>query len=212
MRRSWSIRLALGLVVPAMVGGFLGRPHGGAAALPRTPPSRATGLAFAPEVQPLDRRAVLDAIAAARPEARRLVAGVAGWTTIAVGPVGNGAVGLTEGGRGNYLVTLDLGRVSRENGVRGIRRLVLHELGHVVENALVPAPLAASLDAGIPPGYTCDPGVADGACAAREERFAETFAKWATGDLGVDIHLGYKVPPPASLDEWGKPLAALAAG
>jgi hypothetical protein len=210
VHRSWPIRLALGVLVPLVLGVMLGRPHGRAAASPPVPPPRATGFAFAPGVQPLDRRAVLDAVASARPEARRLVARVAGWTTIAVGPVSRGAVGLTQGGRGNYLVTLDLGRVSRQNGVRGIRRLVLHELGHVVESALVPPALAASLDAGIPAGYTCDPGVADGACAARQERFAETFAKWATGDLGVDIYLGYKVPPPASLEDWGRPLAALA--
>lgn len=182
----------------------------GAGALPPVPAPRASGLAFAPDVQPLDRQAVLDAIAAARPEARRLVDRVAGWTTIRVGPVGGTAVGLTQGGRGRYLVTLDLARVSHDNGVRGIRRLVLHELGHVVDDALVPPALDAQLDAGIPAGYQCDPGVADGACAARPERFAETFAKWATDDIGIDVYLGYKVPPPPSLDDWARPLAALA--
>ena len=39
------------------------------------------------------------------------------------------------------------------------------------------------------------------------ERFAESFAKWATGDIGVDLYLGYKVPPPDDLAGWGAPLA-----
>lgn len=48
-----------------------------------------------------------------------------------------------------------------------------------------------------------------GGCASREERFAETFAKWATNDIGLNLYIGYKVPPPASLDAWGTPLAAV---
>jgi hypothetical protein len=34
----------------------------------------------------------------------------------------------------------------------------------------------------------------------------------ATGDIGVDIYLGYKVPPPnMPLDAWGTPLSGLGA-
>jgi hypothetical protein len=199
------------LLVLALLAGvtLLSRPRDGGAALPPIPAPRAGGLAFEASVAPLDRQAVLDAIAAARPEARRLVARVVGWVTIRVAAVGGASVGRTEGGRGGYLVTLDLGRVSRANGERGIRRLVLHELGHVIDDALVPPLLRRQLDAAIPPGYACDPGARDGACAAREERFAETFAKWATGDIGVDIYLGYRIPPPPSLDAWAAPLVAL---
>ena len=37
---------------------------------------------------------------------------------------------------------------------------------------------------------------------------AESFAKWATGDIGVDVNLGYAIPPPEpSLGSWGRPLA-----
>ena len=59
--------------------------------------------------------------------------------------------------------------------------------------------------------------VVDGAAVgrvtiSRDERFAESFAKWASGDIGVDLYLGYKVPPPDDLANWGAPLAALAAG
>ena len=69
----------------------------------------------------------------------------------------------------------------------------------------------ARLEAGIPAGYGCDQGIA-GACAAPSERFAESFAKWATGDIGVDLYIGYKVPPPGpTLDAWGAPLERLAA-
>ena len=60
-------------------------------------------------------------------------------------------------------------------------------------------------------GYGCDEGVS-GACADEAERFAESFAKWALGDIGVNLEIGYKVPPPsAPLDVWGAPLARLAA-
>jgi hypothetical protein len=41
---------------------------------------------------------------------------------------------------------------------------------------------------------------------------AESFAKWALGDIGINLEIGYKVPPPsAPLDVWGAPLARLAA-
>ncbi|MEA2305047.1 MAG: hypothetical protein QOH43_2327, partial [Solirubrobacteraceae bacterium] len=86
-----------------------------------------------------------------------------------------------------------------------------HELGHVVDRALVPATTAATLDAGIPRGWGCDDGVT-GTCATTAERFAESFWKWASGDIGIGMWLGYKVPPPGpSLDAWGAPLAALGA-
>ena len=45
-----------------------------------------------------------------------------------------------------------------------------------------------------------------GACAPPKERFAETFAKWATGDIGLNVPLGYKVLPPDSLEDWGAQL------
>ncbi|MBW3611907.1 MAG: hypothetical protein KY438_10340, partial [Actinobacteria bacterium] len=58
-----------------------------------------------------------------------------------------------------------------------------------------PDDVIAALDAGIPAGWECDGGHS-GACAAVPERFAESFAKWATGDIGVDLYIGYRVPPP----------------
>ena len=35
------------------------------------------------------------------------------------------------------------------------------------------------------------------------KRFAESFAKWAVGDIGLDLNVGYKVmPPEPSLSAW----------
>jgi hypothetical protein len=86
---------------------------------------------------------------------------------------------------------------------------VLHELGHVLDFALLPDDVRTRLLAGIPTGFGCDRGIS-GACAPAPERFAESFAKWATGDIGVDLGAGYKVLPPGpTLDAWGVPLERL---
>ena len=173
---------------------------------------RRDGLHFDPTVAEADRQAVLVAIASAQPQARALVGVVDGLVDVHVGPSGGHSVGLTESRGARYSVTLDLGTVAQRYGQRGIARLVLHELGHVVDFALVPESLDRELDAGIPAGLGCEEGVLGG-CANREERFAETFAKWALGDIGVSLNIGYKVPPPRlPLEAWGAPLARLATG
>jgi hypothetical protein len=170
---------------------------------------RAEPMRFAAGVAPGDRQVVEGAIAASIPGARALIDEVDGLVTIQVGPTGIAAVGLTEGNADKgYTVTLDLATVSQALGDRGIKRLVLHELGHVVDHALLTPEEQRALDAGIPQGYACNPGEPTGACATREERFAETFAKWATGDIGINVSLGYKVPPPPSLDAWATGLPA----
>jgi hypothetical protein len=178
---------------------------------PITAAQRADGLHFDPTVAEADRQAVLAAIASARPEARALVDDVDGLVDMSVGPTGAQSVGMTQQiGPARYHVTLDLGTVSRRYGQRGIARLALHELGHVVDFALVPDSLMEVLDSGIPEGLGCEQGVLGG-CANREERFAETFAKWALDDIGVSLNIGYKVPPPRlPLAAWGAPLARLA--
>jgi hypothetical protein len=176
-----------------------------------TAQARRAGLAFDPTVAEGDRQAVRAAIASARPEARALIGLVDGLVDVGVAPTGGHSVGLTQGDGSRYRVTLDLATVSARYGERGIQRLVLHELGHVVDAVLVPDSLMAVLDSGIPAGLGCDDGVT-GACANRAERFAETFAKWALGDIGVNLDIGYRVPPPRlPLDAWGEPLARLAA-
>jgi hypothetical protein len=171
---------------------------------------RAATFRFAPGTASADRTAFLTAVADARPPARRLVGLVDGLVDVRVGPTGDpGTLGLTESGGPRYEVTVDLGRVAALYGQRGIDRVVLHELGHVVDHALVPDDVMARLQGGIPAGFGCDEGRA-GACADSAERFAESFAKWATGDIGVDLYIGYKVPPPGpTLDAWGAPLEHL---
>ena len=116
------------------------------------------------------------------------------------------AIGVTRGGPDGFEVVLNLDEAWRAAGTRGIDRLVLHELGHVVDAELVPPAFDRRLVAEIPTGYGCDNAVPTGACAPPRERFAETFAKWATGDIGVNVPLGYKVLPPASLEDWGAQL------
>ena len=50
----------------------------------------------------------------------------------------------------------------------------------------------------------------NGGCTALEERFADTFAKWALRGAVSLAGSGYGIPAPR-LDEWGAPLAVLAA-
>jgi hypothetical protein len=172
---------------------------------------RAQVMQWDPAVDPATRKLVDDAIHAARPEAQRLVDVVDGLVKMRVGPTGEQSVGLTESrGNADFTVTLDLDAVYSGHGHRGIQRLVLHEFGHVVDHALLDDGSRAQLDASVPRGYGCEPGEPTGACASRSERFAETFAKWAMNDIGADIYLGYKVPPPAMpLPDWARPLVAL---
>jgi hypothetical protein len=173
---------------------------------------RNDGLRFDAGVAAADRQLVEREIALARPEARRLIGIVDGLVTIRVGDASAGggadAVGLTEGTGEGFIVTLNLAAVWSGDGERGVQRLVLHELGHVIDAALVEPELAARLDAPIPAGYGCDPLQPDIGCAPREERFAETFAKWCTGDIGINLPIGYKVAPPPSLDDWGAQLVS----
>jgi hypothetical protein len=177
---------------------------------PLTAAQRAGSLRFQ-GVSPQDQQQILTAIASARPEARRLIDEVDGGVTITVQDTGPTALGWTQPTPEGYEIALDLPTVNRTLGSRGVTRTVLHELGHVVDFALVPAPVKAQLDAEIPQGYSpCVAGQKDAACAARAERFAETFSKWATGDFGAALNIGYRVPPPGvSLEEWGRPLTQL---
>jgi hypothetical protein len=190
------------------------RPHGSSRAatgreVGRTSAAeRAAGFTFDPAVAPADRQAVLTAVTHARPAAQRLIATVDGLVDLHVASTAAGVAGTTQELGTRFSMVLNLGPVARRYGQRGIDRLVLHELGHVVDFALVPASLHAQLDAAVPPGYGCDEQMMGG-CADTRERFAESFAKWATGDIGVDLYLGYKVPPPSDLAGWGAPLAGL---
>jgi hypothetical protein len=191
------------------------RPHGaGGTAQARsvgkvTAQERAATFAFDPTVAAADRDAFLAAVAHARPEARRLIGAIDGIVDVHVASTAAGIAGTTQSLGPRFSVTVNLGVVSRRYGQRGIDRTVLHELGHVIDFALVDPALHQQLDAATPQGYGCDEQMMGG-CADTRERFAESFAKWATRDIGVDLYLGYKVPPPADLEAWGTPLAAVA--
>jgi hypothetical protein len=178
-----------------------------------TAAQRSGSLTYDASVDPASRAAIEAAIASARPEARRLIDVIDGGTVIKVGqPPLPGALGSTQGVGDHYEVVLNLGETERHVGGRGVTRLVLHELGHVVDHALVPPDLAARLDREIPAGAPCPAGTPLGSCAPRVERFAETFAKWAMGnDLGANLYIGYAVPPPSvSFETWAAPLSDLA--
>ena len=101
------------------------------------------------------------------------------------------------------------------DGERAIDRnvVVLHELGHVIDYLLVSDVLRKQLDAGIPTVGTCDAWAAEptGACTEVEERFADTFAKWALGGRVSLAGSGYGIPAPVSIEDWGQPLGLLAA-
>jgi hypothetical protein len=208
--RPFVAALAL-LAVLAVAAGVLRGQHGAAADTGRSvgeisAAERAATFTFDPATAPADRSAFLTAVGHARPEARALIDAVDGLVDVHVAVTDAGTVGITQSNGDRYDVTVNLGLVARRYGQRGIDRTVLHELGHVVDFALVPPDLDARLDAAIPRGFGCDQGQA-GSCAVQTERFAESFAKWATGDIGVDLYLGYKVPPPDDLQAWGAPLA-----
>ena len=97
------------------------------------------------------------------------------------------------------------------NGDRKIDRdsTVLHELGHVIDAALVPPALRDRLAAELPSTGACMTQDS-GDCTSSPERFADTFAKWALRGAVSAVGAGYGVATPASLEDWGAPLASLA--
>jgi hypothetical protein len=178
-----------------------------------SPKARAATLRFADTVAPADRAWILAAIAGARPEAQRLIAEVDGLVEITTDLDVPGAIGLARVEGDHAVVSLD---VRALDGERALDRsvVVLHELGHVVDLLLVPDDLMSRLDAGIPRVGTCSSWAAEptGACTAVEERFADTFAKWALHGRFSLAGSGYGIPMPASIEDWGAPLGRLAAG
>jgi hypothetical protein len=90
---------------------------------------------------------------------------------------------------------------------------VLHELGHVIDFQLVSDELVEELDASIPRVGSCGDSelLPTGACTATDERFADTFAKWALRGRVSLAGSGYGIPAPASIEDWGAPLGLLAA-
>jgi hypothetical protein len=174
-----------------------------------TDAQRAATLHFAPGVTPADQAWILAAVATARPEAQRLIAEVDGLVEVRTDLQMEPAIGLAHVGPDGLSVNFDAARL---NGDRALDRnvVVLHELGHIVDYLLVDDDLVAQLDAGIPPAGPCQSAADYGACTAVEERFADTFAKWALRGRFSLAGSGYGVPTPPSLEDWGRPLGRLA--
>jgi hypothetical protein len=174
--------------------------------------TRAATLRFAPEVRPADRAWILAAVASARPEAQRLIAEVDGLIEIRTDLEHDEAVGLAQMRPGESIVSFD---VRTLNGQRALDRevVVLHELGHVIDYQLVSDELVQRLDQQIPRVGDCGDSalLPMGACTSVEERFADTFAKWALRGRISLAGSGYGIPSPASLEDWGAPLGLLAA-
>lgn len=174
--------------------------------------TRAASLRFAPDVTPRDRAWILAAIGRARPEAQRLIAEIDGLVEVRTDLPPGEAIGLAR-------MTLDEAVISFDartlNGERAMDRevVVLHELGHVIDFQLVPDDLVRELDRSIPRAGDCGDSalLPTGACAAVEERFADTFAKWALRGRISLAGSGYGIPAPASIEDWGAPLGLLAA-
>jgi hypothetical protein len=167
--------------------------------------ARAAGLTFDPSVAAGDREWILQAIGRARPEAARLIAEVDGLVVVRTFTAGGTTLGVTRGHDRGFTVELNVGYL---DGERALDRptVVLHELGHVVDFALVPKALDTQLDGQIPRGGPCGAAID---CELMEERFADTFAKWALNGAVSEVGAGYGIPMPASIEDWGAPLAQL---
>ena len=183
----------------------------GPVSTPAPPEAYDNGFEFADSVPIADRQWIVEAVARARPEAIRLIKLIDDRTTVA--PLRDGAnLGLTgQLSSGRYRIQLDLERL--DGGMRANRELVLmHELGHVIDRAFLPDPVRDWLAAEIPASGSCRGG-RRGDCAPPQEKFADTFAKWAyRGALSYSRGAGYHVPVPPSLEAWGASLASLAYG
>jgi hypothetical protein len=179
-----------------------------------TDAQRSAGLRFAPDGTAGDRAWIEAAIASARPEAKPLIDAVDGLVEIRTVPGGD-PLGLTStsvvGDAASFTIDLNIaeldGRRAQDRDV-----VVLHELGHVIDHALVPQDLNDRLEAGIPRTGPCGrfPEGLTGSCTEPAERFADTFAKWALRGRVSVVGAGYGVANPPSLEDWGAPLIALA--
>jgi len=168
--------------------------------------ARAAALTFAPGVAPGDREWILAAIGRARPEAAGLIAEVDGLVEVGTYADAGPVLGITRGHAHGFTIDVNVG-VLDGDGVHDRATVALHEFGHVIDFALIPKALNATLDAQVPHGGACGAAVD---CDRQEERFADTFAKWALNGAVSELGAGYGIPVPASIEDWGAPLGRLA--
>jgi hypothetical protein len=174
--------------------------------------TRAASLGFAPDVRQRDRAWILAAIGRARPEAQRLITEIDGLVEVRTDLPQGEAIGLAQMTLDQAVISFDARTLNAER-VMDREVVVLHELGHVIDFQLVPDDLVQELDRKIPRVGDCDQSslLPTGACTAVEERFADTFAKWALRGRISLAGSGYGIPAPASIEDWGAPLGLLAA-
>jgi hypothetical protein len=170
-----------------------------------TDSARAASLRYAAAVTPAQREWIGAAIARARPEAARLIAEVDGLITIGAYAENGETLGITRGDERGFTIDFNVARLDGDSAMHR-HTVVLHELGHVIDFALVPEEINTQLDQLIPRGGPCGLAVD---CELTEERFADTFAKWALNGAVAEIGAGYGIAMPASLEDWGAPLAKL---
>jgi hypothetical protein len=172
---------------------------------------RAAGITFAATVPAADRGWMLAALQKPRREARRLLEEVDGLVTIQTHSNMGDALGWAQFVGHRFVVSFDIEAMKADERIDPAV-VVLHEMGHVIDRAIVGDELDAQLEAANPRAGTCAT-TADisGPCAAREERFADTFARWALRGAVSFGASGYNVDIPASLEDWGLPLLRLAA-
>jgi hypothetical protein len=174
------------------------------------PQVKAASFTFDASVTPPDQEWILGAVAKVRPEARQLIDDVDGMVTISVYNEPDGrAVGTAQQlAPGRFQVRLNTAYL---DGERKADRdsTVVHELGHVIDFALMPTGMREQLAAQLPSSGTCFTAET-GDCTAPEERFADTFAKWALRGAVSAAGAGYSTLSPTSLESWGAPLATLA--
>ena len=177
---------------------------------PVDPTIRAATFRWDTTVSGKDKRWIQAAVDEARPEARQLIDDIDGMVIVGTyAEPGASEIGLMRPlGEHQYQVVFNLAYL---NGDRKIDRAttVLHELGHVIDAAVVPEALRDELAAQVPSTGSCVIP-AGGDCTAPAERFADTFAKWALRGAVSLRGAGYGLASPASLEDWGAPLARLA--
>jgi hypothetical protein len=175
---------------------------------PVSPEMRARGLTW--HVDASDRAWIEAGLAEARPEAKSLIDDVDGMVTVTTADVpGAPWAGLTRQlAVDAYEITFNTAYLNRERK-QDRNVVVLHEFAHVIDFALTPAALRDELAASLPPVGSCVKAT-HGDCTAPQERFADTFAKWALRGAVSLYGAGYGLASPASLEDWGAPLARLA--
>jgi hypothetical protein len=187
------------LAVCALAAFGLHKRQATAASGPVSADQRAATLRFAPGVTPEDRAWILAAVGSARPEARRLIDEIDGLVEMRTDLRHDQAIGMAQMHGDSATISLDARLL---NGERAVDRgaALLHELGHVIDFVLVDDAVRQRMDGAIPQLGT----------PAVEERFAETFAKWALNGRVSIAGDGYGIPNPPSIEDWGAPLAQLA--